>query len=374
MRKNIIFFSGETQFENTGDVLINKVLIDLIRENGDIIVDDKKMTEAYIKGLTLEKKERAPKSGFDLYLYKKALQALFSFGRTKVYFIVGPPGHLMGSSKFGRAAKTFLASFKLLPLRLFGVKLIRIGFSIGPIGKAFGRIESFRARFINYYGVRDDISLALCRKIGISKATFFPDLAWFYKPEFQRVNADEKRIIITFRNTTHISGGGANPYLAKLKEHLARLCQFLTPNYRIEIVYQVAMDRTFCEELYNELRSQIQQISFHATQVTLENAEDIFSGAAAIITNRLHAALLAYKYGALPIILTAKASHHKIIGIFQHAGIEDMIIDLDEDYRQNTRTIQSSIDDKALIMNKIDTVERDYIAYGKKTFDGIFNR
>jgi len=371
--QNLIFFQGNTQYENSGDVLINASLVTLFKAKGHFIINDSEMPEEYIVGIGIEPNERISyyNRGFILYALTSCLSRFFNRSKPKVYLIAGPPGHLFGDS-LKKAARTVVSASVLFLFRLFGGKIIKIGFSVGPIGSLLAKTESFRANFVNHYLVRESLSLSFSRQIGIKKARFFPDLAWIYTPPNYKKAAVRNRIVLSFRNSITLHDKD-NAYLEKLKNNLFYLLDSLdVQKFELEIIYQVKMDYQFCAKLYDELKGHY-QVSFREHQIDLDNAHEVYSDAYFVLTNRLHCALLAYKYGALPIVLTAAKDHLKIRGIYGDAGIDHMILNVDRPKEDNLKALRLILGNSDRELKHIDAVSKKYSDDAQKIIDEIFN-
>src|SRR5690606_32658641 len=88
------------------------------------------------------------------------------------------------------------------------------------------------------------------------------------------------------------------------------------------------------------------EVEFYDEQILLSTAE-IFSAYKFVLTNRLHVALLAYQYGALPIILSDIKKHMKIKGIFEYAAASPLLLDVNQDKMElvaKTTYLKNNID------------------------------
>lgn len=364
--KALTFFQGNTQYENTGDVLINKSLIQLLRKQGDVVVNDAQMPEWYVTSLNLMDKERITRK--NITFTKCLLKSLFD-SNVKVYIIAGPPGHLFGNSA-KKSFRNIISGCFFLILQAFGAKIIKIGFSMGPIGKSLSYTEWFRALFTNYYLVRDSISLKLAKTIGIHKASFFPDLAWAYEVQPFITVGEKETIVLSFRNSI-VEGQSSDQYLERLRDTLFSMLKSANKNYHVVVSYQVERDFEFCKKLYVELSEEI-KVSFNETQVTLENASNTYKSAVCIITNRLHGALLAYKYGALPLVLTDANDHLKIKGIYLDAGISNLILDVNANVTDNIENFQILMNNRGELMDSLRAKELEYMSVSNNVLRTIY--
>lgn len=367
MNENVLtFFQGNTQYENTGDVLINKSLIQLLRQQGNVIVNDTQMPQWYLQSLNLHDKERITRnsSSFTVCLLKSLFKR-----NVKVYLIAGPPGHLFGNS-IKKSFRNIISGLFFMILQLFGAKIIKIGFSMGPIGKTLAWTEWFRALFTDHYLVRDSITLKLAKSIGISKASFFPDLAWMYEVEAFTPVENKSTIVISFRNSI-VEGMSSDLYLQKLRETLFAMLKNADGDFKIVVSYQVERDFHFCKKLFEELSEEM-SVSFNNVQITLENAASTYTSASCIITNRLHGALLAYKYGALPIVLTDASDHLKIRGIYLDAEVNNLILDVNESVEDNIQHFDRLIRERAKLLSVLQKKEVEYLAYASDVLNRIY--
>jgi polysaccharide pyruvyl transferase WcaK-like protein len=372
MPGNIVFFQGKTQYENTGDVLINKSLVQLLRNYAAVLVNNKEMPESYVESLGLQPQECITKTGnnFNLRLLQSAFAAAVRKDAAKVYLIAGPPGHQFGNS-IKKSFRNVLSGCYFSVLNVLGVKIIKIGFSIGPIGKAIACSEKFRALFTHHYLVRDSMSLRLSQDIGIQKAALFPDLAWLYALPKAVKPAEKRKVILSFRHAVTASGAD-DLYLTKLKQHLFAMLKSLDDTYEVEVVYQVKRDYDFAKVLFEELGKEI-RLSFNEVQVSLENAGEVYGSGVCVLTNRLHVALLSYKYGALPLILTDAKDHLKIKGIYEDANAGALMLDVNSGLNENITQFVSLLQNRQALLHNLNNKEQEYSNLSKKTFEKIFS-
>ena len=368
-RSNYIFFQGNTQYENTGDVLINKALIELLREHGAIIVNNTEMPAWYVQDLELKPEECITTTGtsFNSYLIKQVVDS--KSNNKNIFLIAGPPGHLFGNSA-QKSFRNLISASLFVFLRLYKVKILKVGFSMGPIGRTLGITEFLRASTNQYYLVRDSLSLKLAKSLGIKHARFHPDLAWMYKVSLTENSKEKSKIMVSFRDSV-VEGQSSGQYLDALKNNLFAMLKNLDKKYKIEIVYQVKRDYTFCKKLYTQLSTEL-EVSFNETQVTLNNANEAYTGASCILTNRLHGALLAYKYGALPLVLTDANDHLKIKGIYMDAGIDDLLLNVNDSIESNIAKFTALMSDYDSIIERLDAKQIEYNKLSATIFSEIF--
>ncbi|WP_200979287.1 polysaccharide pyruvyl transferase family protein [Echinicola sp. 20G] len=366
-----IYFQGNTQFENTGDVLINKSLLEIFRLYGNIVLNDQKLPNYYKEALKLKPEEYSTtgQGGFYNQLFRNAFKSIFR-KESKVVMVAGPPGHVFGNSS-KKIKKNLEYSVFLFLLKIMGVKIIRLGFSMGPIGQQQAISERIRSWFTHHYWVRDSISLQLAHQIGIQKAQYFPDLAWMYSANGVDLSkANKSEIIFSFRDGIYKDDSGDN-YTDQLTQNLMYLIGHLKDRYRIKITYQVLQDYAFCKALYEKLLEKGCEVTFIEKQITLDNAGEAYKDGVAIITNRLHGALLAAKYDVLPIVMTDVDKHLKIKGIYQDAGLDELLLDANLSNEELLQQINLLLLKREAIIQKLDEVEKQYHVYSMDNMDKI---
>ncbi|MFD2966738.1 polysaccharide pyruvyl transferase family protein [Sphingobacterium bambusae] len=374
---NILYYKGYTQYHNIGDQLINKSLLDHFRRHADVLISDDKMPEFYLESLGASKAECVTQlnQGFHKALIIDSIKSCFDNNR-KVYFLASPPGHQFENS-FVTGCKYIISGFFYLFLYLLGVRIIKIGFSIGPLSR-MGKIgEWFRALFIKNYYVRDSISLDFVHSIGIKKASIFPDLCWSYTPKLnQKVDSENvlidkrRKIILSFRSAVH-GEVKSDSYSQSLLKLLEVLIEKFEEDFVFEIAYQVASDFEFSEQLYKHFEGR-NVVHFNKQQIDLSNASYYYSGDY-VLTNRLHVALLAYKFNCLPAIVTDMQQHAKINGIFSDAGIGELLIDTNQLTELALSQIEQVLHSKISIMDKFTNVEQSYRKSSDEVMKYIFS-
>ena len=365
------YFQGNTQFENTGDVLINKSLIELFRTHGNVVINDEKLPGFYKEALNLASHEKSSsnKGSFYKQLFQKAWASLFKKGQ-KVIMVAGPPGHIFGNSN-KKIRKNMEYTADLIALQLLRVKIVRMGFSMGPIGKKQAVSERIRAWFTHHYWVRDSISLSLAHEIGIPKARFFPDLAWTYHANGVD-QAQKEEIIFSFRDAIYKDDDGQR-YKNALVERLMFIIDHLKDRYKLKITYQVLGDYAFCKELHETLRAKGYEVDFEEAQITLETAGRAYQNGVAIITNRLHGALLAAKYDVLPLVLSDIDKHLKIKGIYHDAGLHDLLLEASDTNEAILEKVLTLLENRTQIMEQLAQIEQRYHALTMDSMAKVLN-
>ncbi len=346
--ENYIFYQTKTKYTNTGDALINRALIESLRKYGKVKCNcSEDIPKKFIDELGIKNNEKIICKN-ELDFVRKIKKAT----KNKNVYIVSGLGHNYGGG-FKKNIRNILAGILFAIYRLCGVKIIRIGISIGPITKVLALTEKFRSLSINEYLVRDTQSLELCHKIGIKKAKMCPDMSWLYLKEESRKINKNNNVIINLRDWNDEKY--KLTLISKCEESLRQLSKKFNGNINIKFTYQVLEDKRFCKELYEYFKKKYTSI-FVDEQITLNNAKEYYSDVSWNISDRMHSLLLGYKFGALPIALIDIKKNKKIFQTFKDCGLKDLIIDT---YEKKDKKIQNIIDNNEIFMKKIFKVEKE---------------
>lgn len=355
--KNIIFYLPRMQFSNTGDILIHKSLVELLRMYGDLrVYAGKEIPVHIIESLGLENQERFEKMfGCSNFLLIVLLCGIYYFLKGDKVYLFSGPGHIYGAS-YKRSLINLCAAASFFLLRICAVKCGRIGFSFGPAGTFFGFSEKVRAMMTDCYSVRDHESMKHCKKAGIKKVVYSPDLSWAYKVDYDR-QKNKNTIYLSFRSSTFYEKHDLG-YVSRLKESIKVVLDSLVKQDQeksIVIGYQASADKDFSKVLYEALKGDY-NIMLCPDQVIVHTLEKTYNDVEFVLSNRMHVLLFAYKFGALPIAVTDAAQHSKISEVFKESGLDDLLVDITRpinDEQLKRFTIQ-----RRLLLDKISEVER----------------
>ena len=367
---NYIFYQTKTKFINTGDALINKALLDLLRDYGTLRCNcSREIPDYFIDELGIRKDEKIISNGEISFVFNIIKQKLKNKKEDKIFVFSGLGHHFGKSPK--KIIRNIIAGFFIFPIyRILGVKIIRIGFSLGPVSKLLGISEKIRSIPVNGYYVRDEASLELCRKLGIKKAMFCPDMSWIYLMKEPRKVNDSNIITVCLRDSMFDIED--NEYRDNLESKLDIILNKINKqnkNIKIVFAFQVAEDKDFTFHLYNKYNNKY-ECEFIENQISLETAGNLYGKAAFNISNRMHSILLSYKYGCLPIVTTDLKKHKKISQTLEDSNFNEIGIDI---YESNDNKIEYLIKNKEQILNKIFKIEQENQRETVKILNKIFD-
>nr|MCU0537507.1 polysaccharide pyruvyl transferase family protein [Hydrococcus sp. Prado102] len=273
---NIIFCQAEIPYENQGDLVINKVLLMKLRKYGKLIVNDRQVPDWYCEQLEIADEERASiyQIQFPFLIFLWGFKTLFN--RHKNVYLMLRPGHFYGE-KASLVKKMKWASLYYFVLKLIGVRVCRIGTSIGSFSDELKQVEKWRAKTMYFYSVRDSLSQDYALKLGIDKVYIFPDLAWLIEKQnegdrmtwlMQTPDAYtqplklEKNDYVVFSFRGDFKEFNASQYkdnlLAALDDIVNTVCgEWLK---KLVICYQVRRDSKVCQELIERYKNSCEVI------------------------------------------------------------------------------------------------------------------
>ncbi len=371
--KNLIFYKTTADFDNTGEVLIYKSLLQFLRKYGDVIINDgDSIQPQFLERIGIKEQERLSNrtnSSFIAHMLCTALRNMFS--PRQIYFVTGVGEH---SVRTGKAAlKNFFAIGFIGLMRCCGVKAIRIGMSMRFSDNFLAKqSERMLSHLFNHYYVRDSISLNNCHEAGVKKCQLAPDLSWGYAINVPTTgtNEDKNVIIFSFRNYCE-PGTTGETYKKLLTGRIFALITFLSEKkiYKIWLTHQCNEDYTYAKEIYDLLPTR-DRVELKQELVTLDNGEEIYGKAVITLSNRLHVMLLAYKFGSPTVCLTDVEKHRKITGIFLDNNLGNVLMDINEPTDKLCGMLDKLITDKDCLESNIKNAE----ARNLEKLDSIFGK
>lgn len=326
-----IFYQTKTYYTNSGDALINNALITALREYGRIYANcERGVPQDFLSMLGLLPGEELfsdSEFGFVKAIITCAVRHRKEGG--KVYVFSGP-GDMYGGS-YRLVFRNIASGAIFLILRLFGVKIVRIGRSVGPVSRLMAFSEWFRSLFLTHYYVRDTLSQQRCRKMGIGKVQMCPDLSWIYHMDHPRRKNNTQVAMVNLRNAIFddIEQSFIDTTLQKCEEVLCALNEELGGSLKVCVAYQTAEEEEFSRTVYERLREHY-DTELIGCQMKLNEFEKYYGCVDYHISNRMHSLLAGYKYGSLPIALIDTKKHIKIAATLNDCGLHDLMVDIHE--------------------------------------------
>lgn len=368
---NHIFYQTKTHFSNTGDALINHALIEILRKYGTIHANcASDIPMSFLEALGIMPEERVITDGELSFIKTVIIYAIRSRNTGEKVFVFSGLGDMYGGGL--RLVVRNLISGCIFPVfRLFGVKIIRIGRSVGPISNFMAFSEWVRCIFLSHYYVRDSLSLKRCKKYGMKKVKTCPDMSWIYDSNHDRKINKTNIVMVNLRNSIfdEVDDEFVEATVKKCEDIISELNKSMDGKMKICVAYQISEDADFSKTVYQRLKQQF-DAEYVDHQMQLDEIEHCYGKVDYHISNRMHSLLAGYKYGSLPIALIDTKKHVKIAATFQDCNIENLMVDI---YDQTDR-ISEIIENRELLMNKLFECEEVQQHAIVEVLDFIFNK
>lgn len=359
MKKRIFYYNGNTQFENTGDLLINKTLLDIISSNGIIVINDEKLPLNYKNELLtgLDNIIKFSDSDNQLSFNKHIYLSLFKnfIFRKKEIFILENPGHhfskLLKPGKF--EFKDFLKRYLFKKLNC---NVLKIGVTLGPYSDSMSVYYAKTSKYYHSIFIRDFKTLELTNKFNFKNITYMPDLAWAFNNEkyqsISKINIpNSKYIVISFRDAMEGSARDAE-YFVQLERSLEKIFETYI-GYKFVLSYQVVFDKKVCEDIFVHFKDSY-DVTFIDECLNISDAMYLYSNSEMVISNRLHVLLLAIKSKTLAIALSDVKKHNKLVSMYHDENVKECFLDIyDSNFIIN---LQTTINMRQILLEKFDLI------------------
>ena len=365
---NLIFFNPRTQTINLGDVIINKNLLTILRNFGQVVVKDSKTPSTFLDEIGVFESEyytHTYSGHYFLSIIYEVFKRKIQGNKVNVYLFYAPGHQLpLGSKLVHKLLYLSMLSF----MSIIGVRICRLGISIGDFKPGEQLFLKLNSHMMFFLGIRDSFSQQYARFIGLKNIGHFPDLAWAQENRtFEYVssnsgNTEPSCIVFSFRDTVRFCGGKYRldeHLLPILDELVEKLCK--QNGMKLVLCYQVDYDRLFMKKLEDRYKSEISQITFIDERLKEERVANIYSKDSVIVTNRLHVFLFAAMCGSIPVVLINSRVQMKITGILKDAYLDEVLIDIDSKSGQTfSSRLESIIENRSQITQKISLLHNQY--------------
>ncbi|SDR99640.1 Polysaccharide pyruvyl transferase family protein WcaK [Halopseudomonas xinjiangensis] len=308
--KPSLYYVANTQNENLGDIVINLLLIEQCAKLFNVTVNVRNCPPHYIEAIRKTECFVVDSGHFSFV----SAMIYRSIRRNRTYFFQ-KPGHFFGDEE--GLKKTLVRTVSFLGMRCAGVRMVRVGASIGPFRTTVETmLEKLQASLHALYTVRESYSMTYCRAKGLP-SSFCPDMAFLLtsrQPGLARYG-----YCLSFRDM-HLEGEHPATALSAM--------ELLSQHSRLAVVTQVERDHAFNHDLSSRCNAEI-HVGFNGS-----NADEIFAiynVSTVTLSNRLHVLLFAAAQGSIPVPVIDRAKQTKIAGIFEDLGLSYLIFDLSDE-------------------------------------------
>ncbi len=285
------YFICGCQYDNLGDLVINKLLIDELSKYGIVYVDFLRAPNHFRKYILANDKVVDVYKQFGFSFVNISLSFFYKlFGLVKkqrICFLTHSPGPRNRGTLKTRVLNTILD----IVLASCGAKHIYIG---NCYSTAFYNDDKLVRTFFPYYYLRSLESVEYARKfISPNRVFYIPDMCFLLSnhPKQRHVH---KSIAFDFRPLSMDWDCAIN--------ECKKLAAFLIKSgYKIILYFQVESDKVFVERLYQEI--ECTDVLFRRDIVWYDDMS-FYKNVSAVVSNRLHSLLLGGAFGAYPICVT----------------------------------------------------------------------
>lgn len=323
--KAAVFLSVHTQFENAGDALIVRELINLAADIAPTFVDLSRCPSSFRSTLNLGALPNVV--AFEHLgtgrLLAQMLRSRLSGHRT-VYFLA--PGGRGGELTVRGYVKAHVTNALLGLFSSLGVRVCHIGVSYDRLGPRHIAALRRRSRILAHHAVRDEVTRDHLSTNGIRVDAVIPDLALNrFQHEHVTSGAGSNALALSFRRDKYPERE------TEILEAVGRILETLEPDTTVRIVSQVARDDSFMSRLYDHITSHFDiNGALHLCSSSIDDCRSAYSGCEQIYSNRLHALLLAASVGATPIGIIDRERDAKIVGVFEGLGRDDLLVPIEQ--------------------------------------------
>lgn len=357
-----ILYPARIESDNLGDVLINGLLIRELSKHAMVYLKGEPNKE--IVNLIFERnqfKENIKVLPIDISSFSKAKIGVLKtlFRSIKFDFSFETPGHICSRPQLLNSVfKIFIDLSKILIYRIFGVKYVRFGVTLGPYRGIEWKFVKFISQISYKTVVRDEENYNLLNRKKISNIFYKPDLAFllFQNPLIKNKSIEEKYqsdILLSFRGA--IKGKGIEPLYFNLIKN--GIISFLSKKngLNLKLTHQVETDFEVNTLINKEINLLDVNNELCDEKLSFSDAVNYYSNAKIIVTNRLHVFLFAMCVGTITGIITDKVNHKKLVSILNDLNLGDVFIDK-EKHSMDNEIIMNNFK-KSAIMNKIELEE-----------------
>lgn len=316
------FFRLATQFENAGDCLINRELVRLLSERGDLCLDVGRCPANFARQVASGKaggRLHSATGGFYLQMLLARLR-----GRRCLWFLT--PGAVSGECTASGRLGRWIRDLPLLWASMLGVRIYQIGVSFGGMSADHLSVWRRRRKYLSVLSPRDTVSVEYLERGGLRCDGCVPDLAFnlFVGDGASGKGPAEVQGTAGFSFRTD-----QYPEQAEDVAGLARaLCHAAGPEVRWIPVVQVARDLPGMEIM----RAKLHACGVSVAPVTechhdLECCFRSYRGVSPVVSNRLHVLLMAASQGSRILAVTGGPTGSKIEGVFRDLGMSQALVD-----------------------------------------------
>lgn len=312
-----ILYIVATQYDNMGDLLINKCLVDELAKYGKVYLDTKNVPQAF-KAVLLEHPNTNELSEIsNISLKGKGIFSSIFSRKFKFDYVFKSPGPFGGSVTLNEKVRAFLFYIIFFTMKLKGANSVLIGNDFILSSNFDNWIAKLYSNVIKGIYVRSKENVSILQRIGLSNVDYSPDMCFMMNVEIRDVQ--KNKVGLSFRDM------GDEPN-KKIKESVKIFVEYFSnKQVNIDFFYQVERDREFNQQLFYEFKT---PFTHFREDVLKWDERSYYHDKILLLSNRLHVLLLGQVFECIPMALEFnQLKTLKIRNIFNSIGMEDQIYD-----------------------------------------------
>ncbi len=320
MPQPLAFLFIETQFDNLGDALINRELLRLMARHASVTAGVSRLPASFrqmlgenaLRGLTLD--EASGRSRFLLNILVKALKG-------DRCFVFLSPGGWIGELDGRLNMRSWLHTLLYYVLKCAGARICQLGVSYENPGPKLRFLLRGRSGAMHSHYVRDTQSRNVAAAIPVRIDGVCPDLAFNAFAETPTEAGREGGVTFSFRVDQY--SGQMDDVEAFLAFYIKEAPGGKEPIY---FIAQVEKDIDANRHLAAWVKERFGLDATYADACGgIATAEKLYRRSTAVVSNRLHALLLAGSVGNAMIAAPIGAANAKICALFSDIGLADHV-------------------------------------------------
>ena len=309
-----ILYIVATQYDNMGDLLINKCFVDELASYGEVYLDTKKVPAAF-KAVLLEKDNVHELSSISSVSLK-------GFGLFRIPFtknqkfdcLFKSPGPFGGSHTVDQKVRAWLFYLIFLFYKGKGTKSYLMGNDFILQTPFDNKIIKRYSKVLNGLYLRSQTNVSRVSNLGVKNVAYSPDFCFMLNTQ---IEAAKTRVGVSFRDM----GDTDNQCIFKAVGSYVQY--FRSKGYAVDFFYQVERDRDFNLSLYSSVSG---PNVFFKEGVLRWEERDFYADKLFLLSNRLHVLLLGQMYLGIPLaFILGHAKTQKIHDIFHTVGLHDLL-------------------------------------------------
>lgn len=355
-------FIVATQYDNLGDLIINKCLIDELSKHVILYIDAANVPDKFIKELKTNPRLKFLNEDYGFSFKNITIYKFFTSYSKEFSFLFKSPGPMVYRKKSSFKSKLRSLVFKLIYRKMYstGVKSYVIGseitFESQELIPKFLEGNYMWEKFL----VRSESNMAYLQSLGVNNAEYIPDLCFLIQEDV-KTEKNRNQVGISFRDLED------DDLHANIVNSVREFVSFYL-NQGLEVVffYQVERDKAYTKALYNLFDSN-KKISFIDNTILLDDIE-IYENFKAVTSNRLHVLLLGFTHNTLTFpLVDDNSSTNKIKGVYSSIGSSSTPLSI------LTKTDLKEIDDEyQTLVKEMKSINHAQRALCKEKITAIF--